>query len=135
MDDVFEVLVYDDASGAEYDEVEIHHGKRGIEVRLLKDGFHAALTLGEPGADHEVVLEVLDLELEPRAGGRGDPGHHARGQHACRQRTGRVDDVLVDRRAAVHLVGDHQPTIPSGQDEIGQFAPVQPPRIAPDAHP
>ena len=61
---------------------------------------------------------------------RGFTRDKARGKIACVDATGGIEDVLVDWRATTLLIRSDQPLVSPRKVVIGEFAPMDPPRIA-----
>src|SRR5882724_6205920 len=73
---------------------------------------------------------MAGVEAYPFAGRGAGAGEHACGKVAgCKSASG-VENVLVDGGAAVHLVRGDEPFVTPGEDVVGEFAAMGPPRVA-----
>src|SRR5882724_2004421 len=73
---------------------------------------------------------MTSVKAYPFACGGASAGEHTCGKVAGCEGASRVEDVLVDRGAAVHLVRGDEPFVAPGEDVVGEFAAVGPPAIS-----
>src|SRR5712664_1043775 len=115
IDDIAEVLVDDHRGGAEDDQVEIEDSKGLVEVRLLEDVEEDLLDLTEVDRYGAGLRRIYPpkSQSKPWRGGVGDSIHYSRCKITCSDSRRRVEDMLVDRRTAAHLVRSDEPFIPT----------------------